>query len=107
MKLTDIKLIVWDMDETFWRGTISEEKVSFIPENIQFVKNLTDIGVVNSICSKNDFDVAEKALEDAGIRDYFVFMSIDWSAKGQRVKHIIDTMKLRAVCLLFARLSET
>lgn len=101
MKLTDIKLVIWDLDETFWQGTISEEKISIIPEHIQFVKNLTDIGVVNSICSKNDFEVAEKALEKAGVREYFVFPSIDWNAKGQRVKEIIDTMKLRAVNVLF------
>ncbi len=101
MKLTDIKLVIWDLDETFWQGTISEEKISIIPEHIQFVKDLTDIGVVNSICSKNDFEVAEKALEKAGVREYFVFPSIDWNAKGQRVKEIIDTMKLRAVNVLF------
>ncbi len=23
-----IKLVIWDMDETFWKGTISEEKIT-------------------------------------------------------------------------------
>ena len=101
MKLADIKLVVWDLDETFWQGTVSEEKISLIPEHIQFVKDLTDIGIVNSICSKNDFEVVENALKNAGIRDYFVFPSIDWSAKGHRIKNIIDTMRLRAVNVLF------
>lgn len=101
MRLTDIKLVIWDLDETFWQGTISEGNVEFVPKHIQFVKDLTDIGIVNSICSKNDFDVAEKALEDAEVRGYFVFPSIDWNGKGPRIKYIIDTMKLRAVNVLF------
>ena len=28
-----IKLIIWDLDETFWRGTLSEESVT-IPEEV-------------------------------------------------------------------------
>ncbi len=101
MNLSDIKLVIWDLDETFWQGTISEEEVSFIPEHIQFVNDLTDIGIVNSICSKNDFEVSEKALKDAGVRDFFVFPSINWSAKGHRIKNIIEAMSLRAVNVLF------
>ena len=27
--LQDIKLIIWDLDETFWNGTISEGGVKF------------------------------------------------------------------------------
>lgn len=101
MKIQNIKLIIWDLDETFWQGTISEEDISLIPEHIQFLKDTTDFGTVNSICSKNDFDVAKKRLEADGLWEYFVFPSIDWNAKGQRVKGIIDTMKLRAANVLF------
>ena len=33
--------------------------------------------------------------------DYFVFPSIDWTPKGNRIKNTIDTMKLRYVNVLF------
>ena len=49
-----IKLVVWDLDDTFWQGTISEETVEIPEENRALLKTLTDIGIVNSICSKND-----------------------------------------------------
>ena len=29
-----IKLVIWDLDETFWNGTISEGEVFVIPDNI-------------------------------------------------------------------------
>ena len=28
MDASKIKLIIWDLDETFWNGTISEQKVA-------------------------------------------------------------------------------
>ena len=33
-----IKLIVWDLDDTFWTGTLSEGGATSIAENIQLVK---------------------------------------------------------------------
>ena len=50
-----VKLIIWDMDETFWKGTLSDGEVSPAARNISIVKQLTDRGIVNSICSQNDF----------------------------------------------------
>ena len=47
-----IKLVIWDLDDTFWNGVLSEDKVTFNERNIEIVKTLTDRGIVNSICSK-------------------------------------------------------
>lgn len=39
-----IKVIIWDLDETFWSGTISEETISIPEENIKLIKTLTSLG---------------------------------------------------------------
>ena len=101
MDIQNIKLIIWDLDETFWNGTISEGSVDIPFRNLEIIKKTTDMGIVNSICSKNDLSVVQQQLTDLGIWDYFVFPSINWAAKGNRVKDIIDTMKLRYVNVLF------
>ncbi len=101
MDFKAVKLIIWDLDETFWSGTISENEVNLIDANIEFLKDVTDIGIVNSICSKNDFNVVKTFLEKEQLWDYFVFPSIDWTPKGQRIKTIIETMKLRPENVLF------
>lgn len=101
MNLTNIKLIIWDLDDTFWEGTISEGAVVPITDNISFIKNTADMGVIHSICSKNDYSVVQQKLTEFGVWDLFVFSSVDWSAKGQRVKDIVDRMKLRYVNVLF------
>ena len=101
MNLKTIKLVIWDLDETLWRGTISEGEVFPVSASIEFIEQTTDMGVVHSICSKNDYAVVQKKLAELGLWEYFVFASIDWSPKGSRVRHIIDSMKLRDVNVLF------
>ncbi len=97
-----IKLIIWDLDETLWKGTLSEGDVFLPEETKRFIKDAADMGVVHSICSKNDFDAAKKKLTDLDIWDYFVFPSIDWNPKGTRIKTIIEKMALRSANVLFA-----
>ena len=35
-----IKLVIWDLDDTFWSGTISEEKIISSDYNIDLLKKL-------------------------------------------------------------------
>lgn len=101
-KIKDTKLVIWDLDETFWEGTLSDEGgIKEISQNIEIVKALTDIGIVNSICSKNDRKNVEEILQNIGMGDYFVFNSINWESKGERVKTIISDMGLREQNVLF------
>lgn len=96
-----IKLIIWDLDCTLWNGTVSEENIELIPENERFIKNITDMGIVNSICSKNDYSTAETTLKNLNLWDYFVFPSINWEPKGKRILDIISSMALRPANVLF------
>ena len=100
--ITDkVKLVIWDMDETFWKGTLSEEGIHPIVENIEIVKELTSRGIVNSICSKNNFSDVKLELENQNIWEYFVFPKIDWTPKGEAVNSIINEMGLRASNVVF------
>ena len=101
--LKTVKCVIWDLDETFWKGTLSEEEVVPIEENINFVKSLNDHGIVNSICSKNDFEKVMSALENIceGLSGEFVFASVNWLPKGERIKNLISDMGLRPCNVLF------
>ncbi|MDO5760956.1 MAG: FkbH domain-containing protein, partial [Bacteroidota bacterium] len=78
MDFTKVKLIIWDLDETFWQGTLSEGKVTLPEKNKNLIFQLTDIGIVNSICSKNYEDQVLVELDKYGLSDYFVFKSVNW-----------------------------
>ncbi len=96
-----IKMVIWDLDETLWKGTLSEGEIQIIPENIEIIKELTRRGIVNSISSKNDFEAAKAKLIEMGLWEYFIFPSINWNPKGENVRNIITDSQLRAPNILF------
>ena len=96
-----IKLIIWDLDDTFWSGTLSEGEVEPSSYNIEILELLTNHGVINSISYKNDYFEAKEKLEDLKVWDYFVFPSIEWKPKGPLVKNLISNMQLRPENCLF------
>ena len=99
--LENTKLIIWDLDETLWNGTISETTVDLKTDFLDFINNTLDAGIVHSICSKNDLALAKQELEKLNVWDLFVFPSINWEAKGARIKAIIENMSLRPINVLF------
>ena len=96
-----VKMIIWDLDETLWSGTLSEGDVVLDPSRVDLVRVLNRRGIVNSICSKNDGAEARDRLDREDLWDEFVFTSVDWSPKGPRVARIIDDAQLRAENVLF------
>ncbi|MGH2341445.1 HAD-IIIC family phosphatase [Segnochrobactraceae bacterium EtOH-i3] len=96
-----VRLVVWDLDETFWKGTLTEGGYTLDPQSIEIVKTLAARGIMSSICSKNDHDRVKQILSDAGVWDYFIFPSINWDPKGVRLKRLIEDVQLRAPTVLF------
>ncbi len=96
-----IKLVVWDLDDTFWEGTISEGTVEVPERNRGLLETLTDIGIVNSICSKNDAAQVTRYLEEQQLASWFVFPSVSWYPKGERLKQLVADMQLRPENVLF------
>lgn len=101
MDFSKFKLIIFDLDETLWHGTLSEESVTLPKENKQLIVDAVNAGVMCSICSKNDIEQVRKQLVKEELNELFVFNSINWSPKGERVKNIVHEMNLRQVNVLF------
>lgn len=97
----DIKLVIWDLDETLWNGTLSEGGITPVQAHLDMVNRLVDRGIMCSICSKNDFDTARAKLIELGIWDRFVFPHIGWTPKGAAIKSMLERMGLRADNALF------
>ena len=97
-----IKLVIWDLDDTFWAGTLSEGDVELLEANVAVVRELNRRGIVNAICSKNDFAAVEQRLIAADrLWDEFVFPRIGWIPKGKAIAQLIDDMQLRPSNVLF------
>jgi len=96
-----VRLVIWDLDDTFWDGTLTEGGIAYRRDHHDIVRELARRGIVSAICSKNDLAPARAMLEREGIWDSFVFPSINWQAKGPRLAALVQAMQLRAPTVMF------
>jgi len=96
-----VRLLIWDLDETFWDGTLTEGGCRIREDTCALVKTLASRGIISAICSKNNLDDARAVLEKAGVWDYFVFPSINWEAKGPRIAALVEATQLRPTTVMF------
>lgn len=98
------KLIIWDLDDSFWEGNLVEGTAVFSQQNMSFIEELVTKGIMVSICSKNECEKVKSKFYNEGYEKYwkfFVFPSINWQPKGERVKDIITKMGLREENVIF------
>jgi len=96
-----VRLVIWDLDETFWHGTLTEGGCRLREDTCALVKVLASRGIISSICSKNHFHDVKPVLENAGVWEYFVFPSINWEPKGPRIAALVETVQLRPQTIMF------
>jgi FkbH-like protein len=96
-----VRLVVWDLDETFWNGTLTEGGIRYNSVNHDIVVTLAQRGIMSSICSKNDIDKVRSVFEEHDAWKYFIFPSINWEPKGQRLASLIDAVQLRPESVMF------
>ena len=98
------KCVVWDLDNTLWRGVLVEDGIEGLTLNdeaVALVREFDRRGIINSIASKNDADLALRALERFGLRDLFVFPKIGWGPKSEAIREIIAEMDVGADTFAF------
>ena len=96
-----VKLVIWDLDESLWAGVLSEGSVQLLPGRAALLSGLVDRGVMVSVSSRNDEDAARAELEDLGLWDLVVMPRINWEPKGSQIRDLIAAMQLRPANVLF------
>lgn len=97
-----IKCVVWDLDNTLWKGILVEDKnVQVNQQLVELIKHLDSCGIVNSIVSKNNIEQVEKKLIEFGISDYFVFKKVNWEPKSVNLAKTIKQMNINANTFVF------
>ncbi len=97
-----IKLVIWDLDDTLWQGTLADgDDVVLFEHRATIVRELNARGIVSSICSKNDYASAKQKLVELRLWDAFVFPHIAFTAKAAAIGKIIADMRLRPCDVLF------
>jgi methoxymalonate biosynthesis protein len=97
-----VKCLVWDLDNTLWDGTLLEDS------NVQLFDGIKDViveldsrGILQSIASKNDYDMAWARVEQLGVAEYFVHPQIGWGPKSDSVTGIAEKLNFAAGTIAF------
>jgi FkbH-like protein len=93
MSSKTIKCVVWDLDQTLWDGILTEDgALSLRPKVREIVEELDRRGILQSICSKNDYEPAMKQLKEFQLEKYFVYPQINWGPKSENIKKIREAL---------------
>jgi len=90
-----VKVLVWDLDNTLWKGTLIEgDDLEVRPEVRNVLDTLDQRGILHSIASKNDHEMAMERLEASGLEEYFLYPQISWSAKSAGIEQIAKSINI-------------
>lgn len=99
---TLVKCLVWDLDNTLWQGTLLEDREVLLTDAVrEVVTTLDSRGILQSVSSKNDQDLALARLEELGIAEYFVLPMIGWGRKSDAVREIAEKLKFKQSTMAF------
>lgn len=90
-----IKCVVWDLDNTIWNGVLAEDDDVFLKKEItEVIKEIDRRGILQSIASKNNNEIATKKLKKVGLLNYFIYPQINWNTKSSSIKNIAKLLNI-------------
>ncbi len=98
------KCIVWDLDNTVWRGTLAEDGIEglVLDERVKaIIIELDKRGILHSVASKNDPEPALAALEAFGLKEYMLFPQVSWGPKSDAIDRIAQSLDIGIDSLVF------
>jgi len=108
-KYNFIKCVVFDLDNTLWNGVIGDDGADGIiikPEIIPLIIELDRRGILLSIASKNQFDLAFNKIIEIGLKDYFLYPQIHWGPKSGSITEIANSLNINVNSIAFIDDSE-
>ena len=99
-----VKCVIWDLDNTLWKGVITEDD----PSQLVMLRDATEIlelldskGILNAIVSKNNYADAWEQVVRFGLSKYFVASEINWDQKSINLEKISNILNISTDSFLF------
>ncbi|MFD7578109.1 HAD-IIIC family phosphatase [Kitasatospora sp. NPDC059817] len=88
-----VKVLVWDLDDTLWDGTVLEgDDPAPFPAATAALRALDERGVLHAVASRSDRAVATAHLERLGLHELFTVLEIGWGPKSGAVRRIAEAI---------------
>lgn len=102
MSSETVKCLVWDLDNTLWRGVLLEDgEVRLSDEIRRVIVELDARGILQSVASRNDHDHAWAMLEQLGVAEYLVLPQIGWGRKSDAIIAIAEKLNFARHTIAF------
>lgn len=92
-----IKCVAWDLDNTLWKGIIGDdgaENVKINHEALCLIQELDARGILQTIVSKNTYDVAWNKITELKLNNMFLYPAINWEQKSKNIQKIADALNI-------------
>ena len=107
--VTNLKCVVWDLDNTLWEGILAEDgpdKLRMKPGVREVIEQLDQRGILHSVASKNNPEEALRVLKAFGVDEYFLYPQISWEPKSRGIKAIAENLNISLEAIAFIDDSE-
>lgn len=98
------KCIVWDLDNTLWRGTLVEDgqdRLHLRHDIVDVIRETDRRGILHSVASKNNQADALQVLQKWGLDKYFLYPQINWDPKSQSIARVAQLLNIGVESLAF------
>ena len=95
------KCVVFDLDNTLWKGILLEGAVDLREEIAELFRRLDERGILISISSKNAADDAYAQLKDFGLDEYLLHPQIGWAPKSEGLRKIAAALDIGIDTFIF------
>jgi FkbH-like protein len=90
-----IKCVVWDLDNTLWDGVLLEDpEVRLRPSVVEIMKTLDERGILQSVASKNEHELAMRKLREFGLHELLLYPQIGWNSKVGSIANIAKSINI-------------
>ena len=92
-----VKCVAWDLDNTLWHGVIGDVGSDNVEINIpalNLIKELDERGILQTIASKNEQEIAWAKIKELGIEEYFLYPAINWGRKSQNLMQVASALNI-------------
>jgi FkbH-like protein len=95
------KCVVWDLDNTLWDGVCLEGNVIVKKEVYDTITELDHRGILHSIASRGEEDIAMKVLKENKLAGFFLVPQINWLSKSQNIIKISKELQISLDVIAF------
>lgn len=99
--LPGAKCVVFDLDNTLWKGILLEGAVELRAEIAELFRRLDERGVLISIASKNAAEDALAQLKSFGLDAYLLYPQIGWDPKSEGLRRIAAAIDIGIDTFIF------